>query len=151
MSNSEVPKKRGRKKKEEETKESVKVIQVRVGTRASKNLKEWSANQGEDVNENARLALDFFIEIFGKGNVKSGDVLEKIARFKKIDEGTSFQTTTVIQQPVQTQVIEQPVIQEEVINKIEPVKEVKKPVVNKEENVSTEARTEEVEREDIDF
>ncbi|PGP18661.1 hypothetical protein COA01_23245 [Bacillus cereus] len=70
----------------EKKKSEAKVLQVRVGATASDELKEWIANQ-TDPNGNARFALERFIYIFGKGNVTSSEVLEKLALFTRMAEG----------------------------------------------------------------
>ena len=59
---------------------STKVLQIRVGMKSSDAFKEWVENQGEDVNENAKRALEHFISIYGTGNINEKSVKIKMSQ-----------------------------------------------------------------------
>lgn len=52
---------------------SNKVLQIRSG-KGTDAFREWVANQGEDINEKARKALEHFIVLYGTADIESTEV-----------------------------------------------------------------------------
>lgn len=131
-------------------KSEAKVLQVRAGATASDKLKRWIANQSEDPNGNTRFALEMFIDIFGEDNVKSSEVLEKLALYKRIAEGKQVEVPVNI---VNTEVVSNSkselTVQKETETspvQTKTVEETAAPVVKNEQK-----EEEVVERKDFDF
>lgn len=101
---------------------SVKVIQIRIGPRASDELKEWVENQGDDANENAKRVLEHFISLYGTMNINDTDVKVKMYQDFLKNVGVAGNAASPPEKTVEVN-LEQPIVNSESVPNVVPVED----------------------------